>query len=353
VRAEERAAHWATLAAAGLVQGELPPPATGGSPWYVRLMLGVAGWIGAMFLFMFAGTAFGSLLTEPPGALTVGTMLCAGSAWLMRRKTSNDFAGQFTLAASIAGQGLVLVGFTRWFDAMNVTIAWSMAVLQAVLFWAAPNFVHRVWTAATGAFFVAWGFGEIGLFGIAPALLSAAFAAVWLSEFDDVAPGEMLRPAGYGLAGAAAVAALLPFEVWPRTVSLGLAGAWIGLGFSVALVPWVAVQLLRRERIPLASLRGRAALAGALILAALAWRAPGIGVGITILLLGFANGHATLAGFGLLALIACLVRYYYALEVTLLMKSAFLAGAGVGLLLARFAVLRAWPKDDAAGADGA
>ena len=41
---------WQTLLDAGLVSGAEPPAGKLESPWYVRLMLGVAGWIAALFL---------------------------------------------------------------------------------------------------------------------------------------------------------------------------------------------------------------------------------------------------------------------------------------------------------------
>jgi uncharacterized membrane protein len=60
----------------------------------------------------------------------------------------------------------------------------------------------------------------------------------------------------------------------------------------------------------------------------------------------FANGNRVLAGLGILALLGYLSHYYYALYATLLAKSALLAGAGLVLLAARFALRRWWPRDE-------
>ena len=60
------AALWARLSADGLVEGEMPEPGRPASPWYVRTMLGIAGWIGALFLLAFLGAAF-SLLVDDCG----------------------------------------------------------------------------------------------------------------------------------------------------------------------------------------------------------------------------------------------------------------------------------------------
>jgi uncharacterized membrane protein len=66
--------------------------------------------------------------------------------------------------------------------------------------------------------------------------------------------------------------------------------------------------------------------------------------------LGYANANRVLAGFGILALIGYLSYYYYSLQATLLEKSALLAAAGIALLLARCALLRAWPAQEAGDA---
>ena len=50
----DSAAAWAQLKEAGLVEGEQPQAADVTTPWYVQAMLGIAGWIGAMFLLYFA-----------------------------------------------------------------------------------------------------------------------------------------------------------------------------------------------------------------------------------------------------------------------------------------------------------
>ena len=340
---ENRAALWARLAESGLVRGEVASASEARSPWYVRLMLGISGWIGALFLFGFVGMAFSFILENTFTSVVVGALLCAGAAYSFRRLAGNDFAVQFSLAGSIAGQILILTGLQRWFGWTILPIALTMAAVQAILFAVLPNVVHRIWTATTAAFAVAWSLGELGLFMIAPGFLAAAFACVWLSEFDVALKGGVLRAAGHGLAIAAALVTVLPAELWPRSQQLGGASFWFGTTLSAAVILWVAVRLLGREGVALSSGRGRIALAGAAILALVSLQAPGVGPGATILLIGFANGHRVLGGLGILTLLAYLVRYYYAMDVTLIVKSAFLAGAGVAMLVARIMLLRAWP----------
>ena len=51
-------ALWSDLRQAGLVSGGAPPTDEDETPWYVRTMLGVAGWIAALFLLGFVGAGF-------------------------------------------------------------------------------------------------------------------------------------------------------------------------------------------------------------------------------------------------------------------------------------------------------
>jgi uncharacterized membrane protein len=66
-----------------------------------------------------------------------------------------------------------------------------------------------------------------------------------------------------------------------------------------------------------------------------------------ISLLGFAGGNRTLVGLGIAALISYICAYYYALEVTLLVKSAVLTGTATVLLAMRWVVTRLQDEDDA------
>ena len=55
--ASDRTALWDRLDAAGLVEGAAPSAAADAVPWYVRAMVGIAGWIAACFLLAFVGGA--------------------------------------------------------------------------------------------------------------------------------------------------------------------------------------------------------------------------------------------------------------------------------------------------------
>ena len=342
---------WERLLQAGLVQGAAPQAEAGHSPWFVRVMLGVAGWFGALFLLLFIAIGLHDIIKHAAAALIVGVVACGIASAIFRKLPENDFAGQFAFAVSLAGQALIVFGIADAVGSKSVAVVGIVvAVMQAVLFWLVPNYVHRIWAAASGACAAAMALADMGLLAITPALVLVAFAWVWLKEFD-FAKGSLVRAGGYGLALAAVVIAVMHGErsiAWildqPKSPVGGLIGVWVGAALAGAALLWAVVQLLAREAVSLESAQGKIALIGAIILAVATLKAPGIGPAAAVLVIGFANGNRILAGLGILALLGYLSHYYYSLQLTLLEKSGVLASTGIALLAARLLLHRYWPE---------
>lgn len=345
---------WTQLKEAGLADGDLPITSDTVTPWYVRTMLGIAGWIGALFLLGFVGAGFEFVMKSVAASLFVGTTLCAAAAALFRAKPGSDFASQFAFAVSLAGQALILTGLAQeWHSHFNM-IATVMAAVEAALFLLMPNFLHRVWAASSGIYAAAFVFNDSGLHAYTPALLLAAFAWVWLNEFSHPRKASLLRALGYGLT-LVALFNLFTTGVYGmglmtggRHTALALPGGalnfWIGAALTGAVLLMTVQKLLNREEVPAMTGPGRAALAAAALLALISLKAPGIGLTATILLVGYAQGNRVLAGLGILGLLAYLSHYYYSLEFTLLEKSALMACSGIALLAARLALRHWWPE---------
>lgn len=338
---------WLRLKEAGLADGELPLATESATPWYIRTMLGIAGWIGALFLLGFISAGFAFAMESAPAALAVGAMLCT-VATLMFRARPNDFAAQFAFALSLAGQVLILIGLYKGLPGQTTAIALLMAGVQGALFLLIPNCLHRTWSAMIGIYAATVTLKEFGLYPYTPALLIAAHAWLWLNEFKYPERGPMVRALGYGLA---TVSLLTLFQsAWISSPS-GLAhlsapdtlAPWIGSGLIACVLFWTVFKLLHREGLTSDGGPARAALIAAAILALLSLKAPGIGLTVVILLTGFAQGNRVLAGLGLLGLLAYLSHYYYLLNITLLDKSMLLTASGLALLTARLAFKRLWP----------
>jgi uncharacterized membrane protein len=139
--------------------------------------------------------------------------------------------------------------------------------------------------------------------------------------------------------------------LWELRRLVGVAGVpapyeavhWVGVGLSAVVLVALAGWLVAREGRAGLSGTGLVALAGVAVVALLGVKAPGLAPAMVLLLVGFAAGSRELAGLGVLALLATLSQYYYALHVTLLEKSLLMAAAGGALLLAWLALRRRWP----------
>ena len=344
----QRLALWLRLKAAGLVTGEPPPADTASAPWFVRVMLGVAGWIGAAFLLIFVALGLKFVVESAAAAFVVGLASCAAASALFRAKPDSDFATQFGLAISLAGQGLVLLALSKWLNNQTSAIALSMSLFQTVLFFTIPNFVHRIWAALAGSFAIVFELTNWHLQAYAPGLLAAACAWAWLNEFQYAKNGEMLRAGGYGLVlalmGATGMVAQSTSWLWHSGINQSPNNEyhlWIGAALGSVALLWTVWHLLLREVVQPASSTGWRILAAAGILALANLKAPGFAPATLILLLGYSNGNRILFGLSIAALLGYLSFYYYSLEATLLHKSALMAATGCALLAARL-ILHAW-----------
>jgi hypothetical protein len=314
-------------------------------------MLGIAGWIGALCLLIFAGLAFEVIFKNAGTALVVGVLACAAATAMFRSAPENEFASQFGFAVSLAGQALIVYGIASGTDGNSVAfVGLVTCIVQAVLFLVVPNYLHRIWCAAGGACAFALAFADMGLVAFAPGLLTAAFGWVALKEFDLARHGPLARAAAYGLALAVVVVAVLHSGVWfawlidqPKVPLGGLWGGWIGAALTAGVLLWAVFRLLAREGLAMDSGQARIAIIGAVVIALFTLKAPGIGPVIAVLVLGFANGNRVVCGLGVLGMLVYLSHYYYSLELTLLQKSLLLACTGVTLLGVGFALHRYWP----------
>jgi len=141
------------LRARGLIPADAPaPPAdTVHRPWFIALMLGLAGWLAGIFLLAFVGMALD--LGSSRSFLIAGLVLC-GAAWALYYADRNAvFLDQLALALSIAGQCAIAWGLLE--DVRSgVAIFATLLALQVVVLLVMPNKIARTLAAlfATIAF---------------------------------------------------------------------------------------------------------------------------------------------------------------------------------------------------------
>ncbi len=350
---------WGLLKEEGLVEGEVPRDTVALTPWYVRTMLGIAGWIGALFLLGFVGAGFAFVMKSAAAALVVGASLCAVATFMFRTRANGDFFSQFAFALSLAGQMLIVAGLRQIGSAQISNIALVFALLQAALFLLMPNFIHRVWSAMTGSGALVMALSNWGFHPYMQAGIFAAFSWAWLNEFSYPGRSAGMRAIGYGLVlllitdlvmGSAAGMAR---SLWLERAGISLLGGafapWIAAALIGATIIWVVWKLLLREGLTLTKEPGLAAIGGAVLVALVSIKAPGIGLTMVILLIGYANGNRVLLGLGIFSLLAYLSHYYTMLQITLLEKSVLLFCTGIVLIAVRIALKSRWPVGEKTG----
>ncbi|MET1754151.1 DUF4401 domain-containing protein [Novosphingobium sp. RD2P27] len=332
---------WTELSDAGLVKGAQPEPEAGVSPWYVRLMLGIAGWIGALFLLGFVANALTAIVDDAASALVAGVLCCAAAFALFRTFAGQDFAEQFALALSLAGQGLLAVALAKVFRPQDPAFYFAFALVEAALVLIVPAFLHRLLAACGAAIALALAINELELPGLTTPLFCAALVLVWLDPVRWARGGRLWRPVGYGLVLALMLVETFRLFGWDALFGRAAASGWIaqhgpllGRGLTSAVLVWVTVLLVTREGFRFTS-RGFLLTAGAAVLVGcLCLIAPGLGAALLILLLGFAAGNRLLMAIGILGLLGFAAHFYYSLHATLLLKSGILAVTGLSLLAA-------------------
>ncbi|MDT8441782.1 MAG: DUF4401 domain-containing protein [Desulfuromonadales bacterium] len=334
---------WQTLRDHSLVSGDLPPSASSPSPWYVRVMLGVAGWIGAFFLFGFVSAGLSFVLVSASAALIGGLLVSAGAGALFRVERDNDFIDQAALALSLLGQLLLIFACYETFSNDAFLLYGSIFVVELLATLAMPHFIYRVLTSAGASIALTLAMHSVGLHGLADALSAACFTLLWLQETAWVRLYSLWRPCGYGLA--LALFCSPASRLWgldtlmvQRTGDLhGFMAVAPSLGNALLFAVFfgTALILLRRLRIAVTSRTGCVALASAILLAGVALFVPGLTQALLIVIIGHAACNRLLVGIGLAALAGFIGGYYYTLQTTLLIKAAWLFASGALLIVAR------------------
>tara|TARA_R110001599_G_scaffold89852_4_gene237573 strand:+ start:113 stop:1189 length:1077 start_codon:yes stop_codon:yes gene_type:complete len=340
-------ALWSRLQDAGLATGNMPAwtqePRT---PWYVRVMVAIAGLIAATCLLGFVGASFDFVFGSTTASITAGGLLLLAACILFRAVRQNDFSAMFALTVSLAGQFLVLFGLFTLFDDHPMTARpfWWTAALQVVLVVAMPNSIHRSLSAYAAAMACTYACLVTGVSFVATGVIAASVTALWLSEARFGTRHAVAAPVAYGLTasfvqitGESLFAQSLVSVFGVRT-DIG-PWPWAEPALTAAALIVTAAILLTRSGWRPSARRTQLAMGAVLMVCVVSFKAPGIVAGLLVVLLGFSNGNRVLVGLGIASLAIYVSGYYYLLEVTLLHKSGVLLATGVVLLGIRWLLL--------------
>ncbi|MGD9850418.1 MAG: DUF4401 domain-containing protein [Nitrospirales bacterium] len=331
---------WMTLVQAGLVQGEAFEMGKPDSPWYVKVLLAISGWLAALFLLGFIGVGFDFVFKNSSVAFIIGCLMIGGAFALLGR-SKNEFVEHVALALSLAGQALVGLAI---FDISghHEAIVWLLvALVQVLLGLLMPNFVHRIFSTFVATFAVSMALTHLREPYTISSVVMFLAAWCWLNEFRYPQQMRKIQAIGYGFILALIQqtgAGMLGFgpshhltEIWVKP--------WIGEGLTGAVALFVVWQLLQRYGQTILSRRSIEALLGTFLLCLVSMKVQGLTVGMVIIMLGFVSTNRILLGLGIVSLLFCISGYYYRLDATLLAKSQNLFLVGLVLLALRWVII--------------
>lgn len=339
-------AIWDTLSSKGLVEGERPELVLA-TPWYIKLLLSLSGWFGALFLVVFIGGTLSQIvgmnIERHPSILAfVGGGLIF-FAYTMFKKKQSDFSEHFILALSIAGQAMILFSLNLLFSrsATQQGIYLAMALLQAFLMWFVPNYMHRMLTSLFMSLCFSFFFYQVGEPLIPILVLTFVAAWLWMNEFSLV-ESKKIEAIAYGQTAAL---------VWLKYISLAVPyyfvrefsvdrslffNAWLLHAAVFLILVYVLWKILKENQNFGNTKVLYLSIAATVALGLLSLEVKDLMLGVILLLVGFAHSHRLLIGLGIVSSFAFLSHYYYYTGETLMEKAGLLAIFGTGLIISRF-----------------
>lgn len=351
----ELAALWQTLYAQGKVNSPQLPD-TQDMPWYVAVMQAFAAWIAALFLLGFMASLLNMMFeqNEEDIALVIGVAYLAIGLGLYLLAKQQIFVQQFAFAACLSGilgiaWGLYnILGYDfslAWYLCMAsiLLLLWcliSHSLAQFVFaFFASACLVgiaaksHLLYLCSSVLVLIVslllfnlnrlgrhYQRGRMLLYGFVLMLLNVqlmqAFSMDYL--FD-----ELFNP--------------LQQTLWFNVLQL----------LTIFLIgSFLLLNIYRERQQSLYSLSALSCVIGLVLMSGLSLPMQGLSTAILLILLGHYCNESWLKGMGIISALLFVSGYYYSLETTLLLKSAYMMGLGGLLLVARVLMWRLFPANE-------
>ncbi|HHQ4704205.1 TPA: DUF4401 domain-containing protein [Aeromonas hydrophila] len=317
---------WQRLQRAQLVEGDAPRDDQ--PHWSSRFLLGMVGWIAALFLLFFLFMSFSQLTRDADSALLMGVVLMVIAFCLNRFATRSDLWDQFVLALALAGDAWLLYGLLDRLDLHSAPLWFGLALLSLAIATLFEHWLIRLFHSFAAAILLTLGLACLGLQLLALPLVMTAVALCWLQAERDPLRHQLYESLTLGLALSLLVLGRLHHPLWDGGASMldELGHSRLPLWLNPLLCAALLLGLMVRLKLPL--LYGLPlVLISALI--------PGMGAGALVLVLGFYAGSVGLMTLAGLLLVGFGSLYYYDLGLTLMTKSWLLLGSGALLLGAR------------------
>lgn len=318
-------------------------------PWYLRVLIGGAAWVGAWFLL---GTLLG-IVSLAIGertdvvAMALGVLLMpAGVA--LRNAARGELQRQVSLVGVLTGQLLFVGGLGALSESIMLAAA-ATIISSAILIAVFDDGVYRFGAtlAIVGAVLVvAFDRRLPYAMGVVTAAMACLPTLIWRSTPELQALHRQLDPVAWACATAACGLLTLQAVIdavtgssgySPAFIQLLLPKAWPLTAVFVLLLIWLAMQVARDHDAAPTDPTVAAAIGGAIAIGGLTASTPAVSGALLLVMLGFDRRRAGLVGLAASFLVGFLGIYYYSLALSLLQKSAVLVASGaVCLAVAAF-----------------
>ena len=332
------------------------------SPWYIKLLLALGGWLAAVLFMCFMGLLlFQTLNISSHEELTIFIVSVPVLLW-GRALLAGDklFSRHFGFALAIAGTSGIAIALFLGLDSV-MAACFVLAALLVVIsvfmrnvaytFLSAIGIVGCVGQGISNLIYtsVRHGFADSVRLDIALllppvwwALLSLGLACFCLQEkrWRGSTRGQSADAWFFG-----AYTGMLMVQIWGLGVSYGL-GSMLnlplwgvgGMGLGAAAAVAVLILFLTKRQSMTARVAGMASVP---LLFALGWYLPGTALALLGLVMARQMGNAVMQGAVLVYFFAYMIFYYYNLAIPFSTKSTYLVASGLVLLLLAL-VLRVW-----------
>ncbi|MGI2092387.1 DUF4401 domain-containing protein [Shewanella oncorhynchi] len=347
--------HWQALYAEGNVSAAQMPE-DHDIPWYIATMQAFAAWIAALFLLSFMMVVFGAIFehVEEDVILFIGLTYLALGIGLYFLPRQQIFIEQFAFAACLSGLISVAWGL---FDLINndFSLTWYLCMAGiTLLLW---GLIAHGLAQFVFAFCFSWCviglMAKFELLNFSPSLFAVVISLVLLNINQFGRHYRRARMLIYGFALALLSLQLMHafsmdsifealFSPWQQSLWLTLTHLLI----IFAICGLLLVSVFREHKQSLSSMAAIGCFLGLMVISGLSLPMQGLSTAILLILLGHYCNEPWLKGMGIVSALLFVSGYYYSLETTLLLKSAYLMGLGALLLVARMLMWRLFPANE-------
>ena len=305
--------------------------------WIIRMLIAAGAWIAAtnLLTFLFLFEVFeNEMVTMVSGLIIVGI-----SVAYTRLSKPNFVTEPLIMVLNFCGQGLMLASVGILFEDVIVFCV-SAFLLQLVIFSITRNHIQKMVSVIVMPLAIVgilWEMEAYVVVGPMLGIIAFFYAYSWSREASIISNMKTklsyFNAIVYGIPLTLILLNFLGNDDWlMRNVTHY---PWMQSMFIIAGILVVLAKGLKEygmdKQLP------AFLIVATLFLAPLAM-APGVLLGLLLIVIGNLRGHLKLLVLGVLTLIYFMVLFYYNLETTLLVKSMLMMASGALLIGARFAL---------------